>query len=158
MPTRKQRRRLAKEKRHEYEFVYVDAEGHELDEPPEELEAGAAPEKRRNGKSPAPAAKAKGKGQTQRGGRPLRTPPQPSWQRAGKRALLLGAVVFALFYLSGGKSGNRIGAALGLAAIYTLLFIPFTYVIDRFAYNRWERRQAGGGSSADAKKRSATKR
>ena len=34
MPTRKQRRRQAKVKRHEYEFVYVDSEGHELEEPP----------------------------------------------------------------------------------------------------------------------------
>ena len=38
MPTRKQRRRQAKEKRHEYEFVYVDDEGNELDDVPEELE------------------------------------------------------------------------------------------------------------------------
>ena len=39
MPTRKQRRRAQKERRHEYETVWVDAEGNELEEPPEELAA-----------------------------------------------------------------------------------------------------------------------
>src|SRR5438874_6760624 len=37
MPTRKQRRRDLKSKRHDYEFVYVDGEGNELEEVPEEL-------------------------------------------------------------------------------------------------------------------------
>ena len=41
MPTRKQKRREAKSKRHEYEFVYLDSEGNELEEPPEELVAPA---------------------------------------------------------------------------------------------------------------------
>ncbi len=149
MPTRKQRRRAAKEKRHEYETVWVDSEGNELDDPPEE-DGESDPAPRRAARS-QPAQK--GKGRPQRGGRAGRTPPAPSWQRAGKRALLLGAVVFVLFYLSGGKSGNRLGSALALAAVYTALFVPFTYAIDRFSYQRWQRRQEGGSSKAPAKKR-----
>ena len=43
MPSRKQKRREAKAKRHEYEFVYLDSEGHELEEPPEEASARAKP-------------------------------------------------------------------------------------------------------------------
>ena len=43
MPTRKQRRRAVKERRHEYETVWVDGEGNELEEPPEDA---AVPEKR----------------------------------------------------------------------------------------------------------------
>jgi len=133
MPTRKQRRRAQKERRHEYETVWVDSEGQELEEPPEEL-ANAAPEKRANGKPRA-------KPQSQRGGRAGRVPPPPSWQRAARRSLILGAVIFALFYVLGSKNGNHnIAAALGLAALYTLLFIPFTYTIDRFSHKRWERR------------------
>jgi hypothetical protein len=149
MPTRKQRRREAKQKRHEYEFVYVDSEGNELDEPPEgyELEPERDTE-RRNGK-PATAAKAKPKAQPQRGGRARRTPQPPSWRRAGKRALVLGGVVFVLFYI-GGRTGNRALGAVALAAIYTALFVPFTYAVDRFAYNRYQRHQADG---APAKKR-----
>jgi hypothetical protein len=134
MPTRKQRRRAQKERRHEYETVWVDAEGNELEEPPEE-ELAAAPEKRTNG------AKPKAKAAPQRGGRPVRVPPAPSWQRAFKRSAILGAVIFALFYMLGSKNGgHNLGGALLLAAIYTALFIPFTYVIDRFSHNRWQRR------------------
>ncbi|SRR6266702_7989352 len=146
MPTRKQRRRAQKERRHEYETVWVDAEGNELDEPPEELVA-ATREKRENGK---PKAKA----QPQRGGRPVRVPPPPSWRRAAKRSLILGGAIFALFYILGSKSGgHNVGTALGLAALYTALFVPFTYFIDRFAYNRWARRAEQQGSKGSTRKR-----
>ena len=63
MPTRKQRRRAQKERRHEYETVWVDAEGNELDEPPEE-ELAATPAKR-----DTPKSKPKAKATQQRGGR-----------------------------------------------------------------------------------------
>jgi hypothetical protein len=131
MPTRKQRRRAQKERRHEYETVWVDEEGHELEEPPEDIAPATA--KRANGAKP--------KAQPQRGGRSVRVPPPPSWRRATRRALILGGVIFALFYVLGSKNGHHnLGSALGLAALYTLLFIPFTYYIDRFSHNRWQRR------------------
>ena len=41
---------------------------------------------------------------------------------------------------------------LPLALLYTVLFVPFTYVIDRFAYKRYMARTAGG-TSAPSKKR-----
>ena len=146
MPTRKQRRRAQKERRHDYETVWVDEEGNELDEPPEEL-VGAPRGQRENGK-------AKAKAQPQRGGRTGRVPPPPSWRRAGKRSLILGGAIFALFYILGSKNGgHNVGTALGLAALYTALFIPFTYFIDRFSYNRWERRTEQQGSKGSARKR-----
>ena len=40
MPTRKQRRRALKERRHEYETVWVDSEGNELAEPPDVIVDG----------------------------------------------------------------------------------------------------------------------
>jgi hypothetical protein len=143
MPTRKQRRRAAKDRRHEYETVWVDAEGNELDDPPDELVA-AGPEKRANG------AKPNAKAQPQRGGRPIKVPPPPSWRRAIRRSLILGGAIFALFYVLGAKNGgHNIGSALGLAALYSALFIPFTYFIDRFAHQRWQRRaEQQGGRSA----------
>src|SRR5207253_337640 len=58
-----------------------------------------------------------------------RTPQPPSWQRAGRRALILGAVVFVLFGMLN-KTHNYTGAAVA-ALIYTALFIPFTYTLDR---------------------------
>jgi hypothetical protein len=141
MPTRKQRRRAQKERRHEYETVWVDEEGNELDEPPDDFVA--APEKRTNG------AKPKAKTAQPRGRRPARVPPPPSWQRAAKRSAILGAVIFALFYILGSKNGHHnLGTALALALVYTALFIPFTYFIDRFSHNRWQRRAEQPGKSA----------
>src|SRR5438067_11094847 len=138
MPTRKQKRREAKSKRHEYEFVYVDDEGNEVEEPPEDLVAER--KEQRNGTSPAakkPAARA--------GGRARKTPQPPSWQRAARRAVLLGAVVFVLFSATA-KGHNKYLTAFVPAAIYTAPYIPFTYAIDRFAYRRWQQREQQGGA------------
>ena len=140
MPSRKQKRREAKSKRHEYEFVYLDSEGNELEEPPEELVAPSRSKASSNG-SKASASK-----QQAPQARGRREPQPPSWERAGKRALMLGAVVFALFALTNRKGGYT--SALPLAAIYTLLFIPFTYMVDRFAYNRYKARKESGGSGS----------
>lgn len=146
MPTKKQRRRALKERRHEYETVWVDEEGNELEEPPEDL---VAPPEKRDG------AKPKSKATPQRGNRAARIPPAPSWQRAAKRSLVLGAVIFVAFYIAGAKSGgNRVLSAIEITVIYTLLFMPFQYMIDRFAYSRWQRREAQSG----AKRQSARKR
>ena len=141
MPTRKQKRRDQKAKRHDYEFVYVDAEGNELDEVPEELDR---PKRER---TPASSAKKP----QQRGGRAGREPQPPSWRRSFRRAALLGVVVFLFFSLSGPKGNGRYVNALAFSVLYTGLFVPFTYAIDRFAYRRWQARQAG--ASPAVKKR-----
>jgi hypothetical protein len=148
VPTRKQKRRDAKAKRHEYEFVYVDDEGNELDDVPAELEQ---PKERRNGSKAEPAKKPAR--QQARGGRAGRTPQPPSWKRSAKRAAILGAIVFVFFSFAGGKGNARYAVALELTALYTLLFVPFTYAIDRFAYRRWQARQPGGGAGATTRKR-----
>ena len=142
MPSRKQRQRKLKSKRHEYETVWLDSEGNELDEaPPELLERDEQRKKEKSvataGGKAAPAA---------RGGRTARQPPEPSWNRAFKRAALLGIVVFFLFSLTS-KSSNRYLAALIPAVIYTAMFIPLTFFIDRFAYRRWQVKQAAGAGS-----------
>jgi hypothetical protein len=147
MPTRKQRRRELKERRHEYETVWVDAEGNELEEPPEELEGLQAG--RPNGANPKPKAKAA----PQRGGRALREPPAPSWQRAAKRSLILGVVIFAFFYLAGSKGHHNLGSALLISLLYTAIFIPFSFMIDRFAHNRWLRRTGQQGQKQQPGKR-----
>jgi hypothetical protein len=144
MPTRKQRRRALKERRHEYETVWVDEEGNELEDPPDDFVP--TPEKR-DGAKPKPTAQP-------RGGRPVRVPPQPSWQRAAKRSLILGVVIFVAFYLAGGKSGsNRLLGAIEITVIYTVLFMPFQFMIDRFAYNRWQRREAQPGTKRPPSKK-----
>lgn len=148
MPTKKQRRRAQKERRHEYETVWVDEEGNELEQPPEEHVA--APARRDAAKPKKPSSKAA----QQRGGRPIRVPPAPSWQRAGRRSLILGVAIFAVFYLLGSKNGQHsFGAALGFAGLYTLLFIPLGYMFDRFAHNRWQRRAEQQAAKRPAKRR-----
>jgi hypothetical protein len=147
MPTRKQRRRAQKERRHEYETVWVDEEGNELEEPPEEFVA--SPEKH-DGTKPKPKAKAA----QQRGGRPVRTPQPPSWQRAAKRSGFIAVALFAVLYLLGSKNGqHNFATAFSLAAIYAVLFIPFSYTIDRFAYNRYQRRTGQQGQKGSARRR-----
>jgi hypothetical protein len=152
MPTRKQRRRALKERRHEYETVWVDAEGNELDEEPEEA---ATPAKRDTAKRDgARSDKPKAKTAPQRGARAGRVPPQPSWGRAVKRATIFGVVIFAVFAILGSKNGHRnYGAALAFGGIYTLIFIPFTFYIDRFSYKRWQRRDEQQGAKGASKKR-----
>jgi hypothetical protein len=135
---------MQKERRHEYETVWVDEDGNELDEPPEE--PAAAPEKS-NG------AKPKAKPASQRGGRAVREPPKPSWQRAAKRSAILGVVIFAFFYLAGSKGQHNLGSALLISLLYTGLFVPFSFMIDRFAYNRWQRRTGQQGAKQQPKKR-----
>jgi hypothetical protein len=133
MPNRKQKRRELKAKRHEYETVYVDAEGNELDDVPEDL---VQPKRERTERASA-------KKQQQRGGRAGREPQPPSWRRSLRRAALLGVVVFLFFSLSGPKGNARYVNALAFSVLYTALFIPFTFALDRFVYRRWQARQPG---------------
>ena len=129
MPTRKQKRREAKSKRHEYEFVYVDDEGNEVEAPP------AEEPKSRNGSKPA--ATAASKKQPRRSGR-ARTPQPPSWRRAAKRSSLIG--LFLLVFVGLTSKGHVLGV-LPVAIGFSLLYIPAMYYMDRAFYRRWQQRQ-----------------
>ena len=133
MPSRKQRKRVQKERRHEYETVWVDPEGNELEEPPDELPVRQARDPKRQQKRQQQSAS---------GGRATRAPLPPSWRRAAKRSLMLGAVIFVLFaFLFKNKNGqHEYGSAVFLSVLYTAIFVPFTYTIDRFTYRRWQRK------------------
>jgi hypothetical protein len=90
------------------------------------------------------ARKPQQKGSQQRSSRAVRAPLPPSWRRATKRALLIGAFIFIVMYLLNGKATgrDRLLGALEITVLYTLLFIPFTYYTDRYGYRRWERKMA----------------
>jgi hypothetical protein len=139
MPSRKQRRRRAKELRHEYEVVYVDSEGREVEPPPE---AERRPE-RQNGDR----TKAVDRGRAA-GGRPRRVPQPPSWSRSGKRALMF----FPIFLLAISliSKHTALTSRFLTAIAYSLLFVPLTYLMDRTAYRTYIRRggtPAGGGGA-----------
>jgi hypothetical protein len=124
MPTRKQRRRRDKAFRHEYELVTYDDEGNEVAVEPSELRK----------KDEAP--KAKGKPQ-QRGARPVREVPPPSWRRAVRRGGLMGAGLLVVMSLL------KMPVLIGV--IYAAALIPFTYWIDRVAHRNYLRRSGKTG-------------
>jgi hypothetical protein len=137
MATKKQRKRTQKERRHEYEKVWILPDGSESTEPPDDYVEPAPHATRTDERKPSQKASRR---QSQRS---TRTPLPPSWRRATKRALLLGVVIFVIFGLLNAKHGaSAYVSALLLAVLYTALFIPFTFYIDRFAYRRWQRKMA----------------
>ena len=139
MPNRKQRRRRAKDFRHDMRVYEVDAEGNEV--PLAELRT---PEERK------PKAAAKQQPARSKSGRVMREPPQPSWRRALRRGGMMGGLMLVAFtfILRGGPLPQRI--LIGL--FYGVAFFPLTYGIDRTAYRTYQRRLAKQQQPAAAKK------
>ena len=143
MPTRKQKRRDLKSKRHEYEFVYVDGEGNEVDEP-EESDAPAVQSATTNGSKAKQSSAKKPAAQT---GRPRREPQAPSWKRAAKRSALLG--VFVMIFFSFTAKGDLV-RVLPTAVFFSLAYVPVMYYIDRAAYRRFQGRAAAKAATKNA--------
>ncbi len=127
MPTRKQRRRREKEKRHDYEVVYMDADGNEV--PSDEVEEETA----------RPAARG-GRKQPARSARSARVPQPASWRRAVRRAFIFGPIMFIAIWLLESKAAPA--ARITIAAFYTVAFIPVFYLMDRLSYRTYQRRLA----------------
>ena len=129
MPTRKQRRRRAKELRHEY--VWEDAEGNELDadEVPARKTGAVSKEQRR------PA----------RAGREVQP---PSWQRTLKRGLIFAPIMFVVVMLLSGDI--PLSQQITQTAFIEAIFVPFSYFLDVILWRSYKRRmeragQAGAG-------------
>jgi ferric-dicitrate binding protein FerR (iron transport regulator) len=124
MPSRKQRRRRAKEHRHEY--VWEDAEGNELE--PDEVPTRKASADR----SPRPAAS------------PRQAQP-PSWGKTLKRGAIFAPIMFVTVMLL--SSDLTLASQILQTAIIVAIFIPFSYMLDtvfwRSYQRRLERRQQG---------------
>ena len=132
MPTRKQRRRNQKARRHEYEYVYLDDEGNEVPVEPAELRA------EKNGqREPKPRNSSAAKGPAGRGRRKVEP---PSWRRSARRALLFGPILVVAMMLLNRKLplAQQILPALFLIAF----FIPFSYFTDSLAYRMLQKRLA----------------
>ena len=129
MPTRKQRRRRAKDFRHDMRVFEVDSEGNEV----------ALAELRTPDERKPKVKQQQGKGKS-RSPRPIKVPPLPSWRRAIRRGGTMGGLMLLafLFVLKSGPLPQRIGIGL----FYGLAFIPLTYWIDRTAYRTYQRRLA----------------
>ncbi len=143
MPTRKQRRRHEKARRHEWEYVYVDDEGHEVEVDPSELRPPKGERAKAQGKQ-APSKR------TDARGRPVRQIEPPSWRRVGKRALFMAPVfVVVMIFLN---QSVPLSARIAPAILLLAFFLPFSYFTDSIAYRmyrkRLERMEAGGKTKA----------
>jgi hypothetical protein len=145
MPSRKHRRRREKERRHEYEVVYVDQAGRELDAADVQAETQAAREARKRDKPSAQAQRTPQ--QRVKGGTAgeLRPVSPPSWRRVLRRGAIFAPFMFLTLWLLG--KGHLTGTAIVLETIWLLaLFVPFSYGIDRMMYRRYIK--AGGSPPA----------
>jgi hypothetical protein len=132
MPTKKQRRRHQKARRHEYEYVYLDDEGNEVPVDPSELRA------EKNGqREPKPQ---KSSSRNSAGARGRRKVEPPSWRRSVRRALLFGPILVVAMMLLNRKLplAQQIFPAVFLIAF----FIPFSYFTDSLAYRMLQKRLA----------------
>jgi hypothetical protein len=145
VPTKKQRRRQQKNRRHEWEYVYVDEEGHEVELDPTEL---GAKKRTKEAKAARPAAAVR---RTDARGRPVRQIEPPSWRRVFKRALIFTPIFIAVLLLLNreGSVYARVGAAIPLL----IVFIPFSYFTDRLAYRTYQRRLERAQTQAKPKAR-----
>ena len=124
MATRKQRRRRAKEQRHDY--VWVDEEGNELD-------SDEAADTGREGRSRGAAS------------RPAREAQAPSWRRAFKRGLVFAPIMFGTVFLLSPDLPlvTKVTQTLFIVAV----FVPFSYLLDRVFYRSFQRRAAKSGGA-----------
>jgi hypothetical protein len=133
MATQKQRRRRAKEKRHAYDLVEIDAEGNETVLSASELKDEAPAKQTANAKGDSRGAvKAKrGRG----------APQPPTWGRVLKRGAIFAPIFLATVML---LAGNRLSFAGAVVQTLFLLaiFIPFSYFMDRLVWRSQEKRLA----------------
>jgi hypothetical protein len=125
MPTRKQRRRRAKEHRHEY--VWEDAEGNELD--PEEVPPRGTGSQTQRSASPRPGREAQA----------------PSWRRTLKRGLVFAPIMFVTVMLL--SNDLTLADQLIQTAFIVAIFVPFSYFLDGVFWRSYKRRAAREASA-----------
>ena len=134
MPTKKQKRRNQKARRHEYEYVYLDDEGNEVPVDPSELRT------EKNGQRDSkPRKNGSGGKQTSgrtTGGRKKIEP--PSWRRSIRRAALFGPILVVAMILL--NHGQPLLQQVFPAVFLIAFFIPFSYFTDSLAYRVFQRR------------------
>jgi hypothetical protein len=132
MASQKQRRRRAKEKRHEYDLVEIDAEGNETVHTASELKAETEPRR--------PPTKSQPRGESKpRSGRG--TPQPPSWRRVLKRGAIFAPIFLATVLLLAGSRLTFAGAVVQTLFLLAV-FVPFSYFMDRLVWRSYEKRQA----------------
>ena len=136
MPSKKQRRRREKLKRHEWEEVYVDEEGRELD--PEEAEQLL-------GSTETRAARTKADRPQSRGGRPIEP---PSWRKTLRRGALFFPLMLVTVFLLAGEEATTTGK-IAQTLVLMAFFLPFSYFMDSVVWRSYQRRIAKTGTGKE---------
>lgn len=139
VPTRKQRRREAKLRRHEWEEVYVDADGRELD-----ADAVDVPTRdgRRKASEGRPGVRPAARG---------RVVQPPSWQRVLRRGAIFAPLMFLTVYFIAGAELTTAGKLMQTVFLL-LVFMPFSFLMDTVTYRMWQRRQRADAGRAAARR------
>lgn len=125
MPSRKQRRRREKLKRHEYEYVIETEEGEEIP-----IERPADREKRRDGRDARDGVIRDRRG---------REVPKPTMRRVLRRTAIFAPLMFIVVYLT--SEDAPLATKISTTVILLAFFIPFSYMVDVFIYRALVRRQ-----------------
>lgn len=139
MATQKQRRRRAKEKRHDYDLVYIDEDG--VEQPVERDDSPRKPPSRvGKGTTTAKSQKPQTTGRGSRRGREVQP---PSWNKVLKRGAIFAPIFFATVMLLGGSKMTIQGAILQTVLLIGV-FIPFSYFMDRVVWRQQQKRLSRG--------------
>jgi hypothetical protein len=130
MATQKQRRKRAKEQRHAYDLVEIDAEGNETVLSSSDL------------KSETPSKPGPKSGDT-KGGRRARAPrgtaQPPTWGRVLKRGAIFAPIFLATVMLLG-RGRLTLAGAIVQTIFLLAIFVPFSYLMDRMVWRSHEKR------------------
>jgi len=135
MASRKQRRRREKRQRYEWEYVEVDGSGNETPVEAAKPKKAAATATANGKATPKPQARGA------RSGSPAREVKPPSWNRSIKRGALF--VPFLYIFLTVLQHVNPVTAA-GISLLYSAVFVPMFFFVDRMAYRAYQRRLGQG--------------
>ena len=138
MATQKQRRRRAKEKRHEYDLVFVDEDG--VEKPVEREEEPRKPPGRVGKGGTVSKSQKTSAAKTSRRGRPVQP---PSWPKVLKRGAIFAPIFLATVMLLGGNK-MTLKAAIVQTILLIGVFIPFSYFMDRVVWRQQQKRMARG--------------
>ncbi len=129
MATQKQRRKRAKEKRHAYDLVEIDAEGNETVLSAGDLKTEAPPK---------PSAKGGDtRGSKSRSARGTAQP--PTWGRVLKRGAIFAPIFLATVMLLG-RGRLTLAGAIVQTIFLLAIFVPFSYLMDRLVWRSHEKR------------------
>ena len=92
-------------------------------------------------------ARARARSKTQ-GKRDPRTPKPPSWNSALRKGGIASVLFFALLFVF----GQNPAASIAIAVLMLGFYVPMSYMVDRFMYQRYLRKEAEKRAEREAQR------